>query len=101
MNEQRPAGRREPEDGVPAEVPGSGPDHRCHTGSIWSCGYPSNLAELVAQVQWLAARVAELEAQMWALAHQLQLRQPTLSGVRRVQFRVGKLYVRDLSGTLN
>lgn len=56
---------------------------------------PTNLSELVAQVQWLQQRVMELENQVKSLTGN---NGPSPS---RVEFKIQKLYVRELSGTLN
>lgn len=57
---------------------------------------PQSLSELVAQVQWLADRLACVEAQL-TQAHL----DKGLTNLRKVEIQVRKLYVRELSGTLN
>lgn len=57
---------------------------------------PTNLSELVAQVQWLQQRVLKLESQLTASPTEQKRSAPS-----RVEFKIDKLYVRELSGTLN
>lgn len=56
---------------------------------------PTNLSELVTQVQWLQRRVMELENQLQSLTGNSH------HSPSRVEFKIQKLYVRELSGTLN
>lgn len=55
---------------------------------------PRNLNELVLQVQWLSERIAVLE-------RELAQHQATCLAPSKVDFKIQKLYVRELSGTLN
>lgn len=57
---------------------------------------PTNLDELVLQVQWLAYRVQALEA---AVARQQT--SMGLHSLRHLSYHIDKLYVKELSGTLN
>lgn len=56
--------------------------------------FPQNMNQLVAQVLWLEKRVADLE-------QRLASQSGNTSGPSRVEFKIQKLYVRELTGTLN
>lgn len=58
--------------------------------------YPQDLNQLVAQVQWLQQRVLRLEQEI----HN-QAPSQGAAGPQRVEFKIQKLYVRELTGTLN
>ncbi|MDQ0188643.1 hypothetical protein JI721_13385 [Alicyclobacillus cycloheptanicus] len=62
----------------------------------WEECPPNDLNELVLQVQWLAHRVRVLESEL-----ERQRQQLGLHNLRKIQYHIGKLYVKELSGTLN
>lgn len=66
------------------------PFHAFHGAS------PNNLDELVLQVQWLAHRVQVLESQLAKQQGGLAFHR-----LRKIDYHIGKLYVKELSGTLN
>lgn len=57
---------------------------------------PVTLAECIVQWQMLMQRVSDLENQVASL----KASQP-LGQLRKVEYKIGRLYVQDLSGTLN
>lgn len=72
-------------------------------GRLWAqsfpayCGAsPANLNELVLQLQWLSHRVQLLEMELAR-----QKAQVGLPRLRKIDYHIGKLYVKELSGTLN
>ena len=73
----------------------SGEDSEKPEGHCWDSP-PKNIDEFIYQFQSLVEYVKELEDKVAACE-----RQVTLANLEKIEYRIGKLYVRELSGTLN
>lgn len=61
----------------------------------WHCA-PPTVEACITQLQWLMQRVACLEHEIACLKTKQSLAQ-----LRKVEYKIGRLYVKDLSGTLS
>jgi hypothetical protein len=61
----------------------------------WHCA-PTTVEACISQLQWLMQRVACLEQEIESLKAK-----QSLSQLRKVEYKIGRLFVKDLSGTLS